>query len=89
LNTAAIVKKANARMQLLRKVASFGTSLYELKDIYILYIRSLLEQSATVWHSSLTEENRTDLEMIQKSALRIILGDKYQTYAKALEIYEL
>ena len=89
LNTAAIVKKANARMQLLRKVASFGTSLYELKDIYILYIRSLLEQSATVWHSSLTEENRTDLERIQKSALRIILGDKYQTYAKALEICEL
>ena len=76
-------------MQLLRKVASFGTSLYELKDIYILYIRSLLEQSATVWHSSLTEENRTDLERIQKSALRIILGDKYQTYAKALEICEL
>ena len=51
LNTAAIVRKANARMQLLRKVASFGTSADELKDIYILYIRSILEKSATVWHS--------------------------------------
>ena len=66
LNTANIVKKANARMQLLRKVASFGTSQGELKDIYILFIRSLLEQSATVWHSSLTEENVSDLERVKK-----------------------
>ena len=64
-------------MQLLRKVASFGTSWEELKNIYFLYIRSLLEQSATVWHSSLTEENRNDLERVQKTALKIILGEKY------------
>ena len=32
MNTANIVKKANARMQLLRKVATFGTSQVELKD---------------------------------------------------------
>ena len=81
LNTAAIVKKANACMQLLRKVVSFGTSLHELKDIYILYIKSFLEQSATVWQSSLTKKNKTDLERIQKSVIRIILGQKYQTYA--------
>ena len=42
LNTAKIVKKANSRMQLLRKVVSFGTRQSELKDIYILFIRSLL-----------------------------------------------
>ena len=84
LNTASIVKKANARMQLLRKVASFGTSQGELKDIYILFIRSLLEQSATVWHSSLTEENANDLERIQKTAVKIILGDSYLSYEKAL-----
>ena len=71
-------------MQLLRKVASFGTSWEELKNIYFLYIRSLLEQSAAVWHSSLTEENRNDLERVQKTALKIILGEKYQSYAKAL-----
>ena len=33
LNTANIVKKANARMQLLRKVASFGTIKDELKNV--------------------------------------------------------
>ena len=85
LNTANIVKKANARMQLLRKVASFSPPIEDLKTIYFLFIRSLLEQSATVWHSSLTDENTNDLERVQKSAVRIILGDKYIGYTKSLE----
>ena len=80
LNTAEIVRKANARMELLRKVASFGTSISELKNIYILYVRSLLEQSATVWHSSLTTDNINDLERVQKTALKVILGDNYKFY---------
>ena len=84
LNTAKIVQKANARMQLLRKVASFGTGQEDLKNVYILFIRSLLEQSSTVWHSSLTEQNRNDLERVQKTALKVILGDKYMNYENAL-----
>ena len=84
LNTANIVKKANARMELLRKVASFGTNPEDLKTIYIVFIRSLLEQSATVWHSSLTEENKSDLERVQKTALKVILGDSYINYETAL-----
>ena len=35
LNTAALVKKGNARMELLRRVASFGTPVEDLKIIYI------------------------------------------------------
>ena len=84
LNTANIVKKANARMELLRKVASFGTNPEDLKTIYIVFIRSLLEQSATVWHSSLTKENKSDLERVQKTALKVILGDSYINYETAL-----
>ena len=72
LNTAAIVRKANARMELLRKAATFGPPVQDLKDIYILFIRSILEQSATVWHSSITSENSSDLERVQKSAVKII-----------------
>ena len=72
LNTAAIVRKANARMELLRKAATFGPPVQDLKDIYILFIRSILEQSATVWHSSITFENSSDLERVQKSAVKII-----------------
>ena len=79
LNTLNIVKKANAPMQLLRKVSSFGTSQGELKDIYVLFIRSLLEQSATVWNSSLSQENISDLERIQKTAV-----NQCKTYEQGL-----
>ena len=71
-------------MQLLRKVASFGLDQEELKNIYTLFIRSILEQSATVWHSSLTEDNKNNLERVQKSAVRIIIGEKFNGYKNAL-----
>ena len=71
-------------MKLLRRLAGFGTSVDELKDVYFLFVRSLLEQSATVWHSSLTEENINDLERVHKSAVKIILGDKYIGYENSL-----
>jgi hypothetical protein len=83
-NTAHIVKKANSRMELLRSVASFGTSVEDLKNIYFLFVRSQLEQSTVVWHSSLTEDNKHDLECVQKSAVKIILGEKYKSYQQAL-----
>ena len=72
-NTKYLVDKANARMQLLRKVAEFGAPLEDLKIVYVLFVRSILEQSATVWHSSLTQENKEDLERVQKSAFKVIL----------------
>ena len=83
-NTDFIVKKANSRMELLRRISNFGASLDDLKNIYILYVRTLLEQSCSVWHSGLTEENTQDLERVQKSALKIILKDSYQSYENAL-----
>ena len=83
-NTESLVKRANKRMELLRKVSSFGTSKDEKRNIYILFIRSILEQSCVVWHSSLTKENEEDLECVQKSAIRIILGRNFDDYSKAL-----
>ena len=88
-NTANIVKKANARMQLLRKVVSFGASENDLKTVYISFIRSLLEQSATVWNSSLTQKNIEDLERIQKTAFKVILQNKYKNYRNALNKLEM
>ena len=51
----------------------------------MLQIRSKLDRSAVVWHSSLSNENRNDLEQIQKSAVRCILGESYCGFEKALE----
>ena len=83
-NTEFIVQKANARMELLRKLSNFNVSIEDLKNIYVLFVRSQLEQSAVVWHSALTEENKSDLERVQRSALKIILGKKYMSYEKSL-----
>ena len=52
-------------------------------------MRSQLEQSAVVWSSSLTDQNRADLERVQRSALKVILGSKYESYKKALNTLNL
>ena len=88
-NTAFLVKKANTRMELLRKVATFSTSIEDKRNIYILYIRSILEQSCVVWNSNLTVENKEDLERVQKAAVRIILGKEFTNYESALDKVDL
>ena len=49
------------------------------------YCRGILEFAVPVWQSSITVEERKNLERIQKIALHIILGERYQSYEKALE----
>ena len=88
-NTAYLVKKGYSRLELLRKVAEITTSVSEMKLIYIQYIRSILEQSCVVWHSSLTEENSSDLERVQKCAIKIILRKPYASYEEALKCLNL
>ena len=48
-----------------------------------MFIRSVLESSCSVWHKSLTKENESDLERIQKTAFKLILGNTYYTYENA------
>jgi hypothetical protein len=88
-NTEKIVKEANKRMVFLHKTSKFTCTKSDLKKIYILQIRSKLEQSAVVWHSSLTQKCKNRLERVQKSALRLILGDQYSSYKNVLEVLNL
>ena len=88
-NTAEIVKKGWRRMQLLNRAAGFTSNKQDLKKIYLVYIRSILEQSAVVWHSSLTAKNRRDLERVQKAAVRVIMGQNYISYKNGLEYLHL
>ena len=76
-------------MQLLNRAASFTSNVNDLKSIYLTYMRSILEQSAVVWHSSLTRKNRKDLERLQKTAVKVILGKKSSSYKKDLEKLKL
>ena len=84
-NTQFLVKKANARLRLLHKLREFSPPVEDMVTIYTSYVRSILEQSCSIWHSSLTQEDSEDLERVQKSAMRIIMQDDYTNYEEALE----
>ena len=79
-----LIKKVNARMQLLRGVFSFGASNEEMVHLWVMFCRSVLEQSCVLWHNSLTLENKEDLERTQKSFAKMVLGQKYSNYENAL-----
>ena len=76
-------------MTLLHKLYEFTVPIEDLVDIYILYIRSVLESSAVVWHSSLTQGQEFEIERVQKVALRIILKEEYDCYTNALSLCSL
>ena len=88
-NTDRIVKESNKRMVFLHRLSKFTKNKQDLRKIYILQIRSKLEQSAVLWHSSITQKCVNNLERVQKSALKIILGDKYISYDNALKVLSL
>ena len=71
---------------MLTKLKYTGVSTEDLIEIYVLFIRSLTEYCATAFHSSLTLEQSRDIERIQKTCLKLILGDNYVDYAAALEM---
>ena len=80
-NTSELTRKAYSRMIILKKLVQFDVPLEDLLHIYILYIRSVIEQSAVVWHSSITKGEQKDLERILKVAFRILLGSNYYWFS--------
>ena len=88
-NTEMLVKRAYQRMVILHRLYSFNIEDSDLVTIYILYIRSILEQSCQVWHHAITEEEVMDIERVQKVACKVILKERYETYSEALDILNL
>ena len=48
-----------------------------------------MEQSCVVWHHSISEEEKSNIERVQKVACKIILNDRYQGYDHALSYLNL
>ena len=71
-------------MILLQNLYQFIMPIIEMLDIYILYVRSVLEQSAVVWNTSITQEECIEIERIQKVSLRIIMKENYSIYENSL-----
>ena len=72
-NTKKLITEANKRMQFLHRAKKFTSNVSDLKKIYMLQVRSKLDQSAVVWHSSITKKDSGDLERVQRSALKKIV----------------
>ena len=85
-NTKLLTIKAYKRMIILKNLFHFDLPVEEMINIYCLYIRSVVEQCAVVWHRSLTKGEQHDLERVQKVALRIIMQENYSTYSDALKV---
>ena len=49
----------------------------------------MLELAAPAWHCSLTQAETSDIERVQKSALHIVLGNRYISYKNALNLVKL
>ena len=84
-NCQEICKSAYSRLSLITKLKYVGVSMEDLLDIYILFIRSVAEYCSVVFHSSLTQQDSNKLEKIQKTCLKIIMGELYEDYPTALE----
>ena len=78
-NTNDSVKRAYARMTILRKLVQFDVPKHDLVHIYTLFIRSILEQSCVVWGAAITLEESKALERVQKCCLKLIFQDQYKS----------
>ena len=88
-NCQEICQKAYSRLSMITKLKYVGVNTEDLLDIYILFIRSITEYCAVVFHSSLTQQQSDKLEKIQKTCLKVILDDMYINYEAALEMTAL
>ena len=88
-NTKSRVTRAYRRIILIQKLFQFNVPQSDLIIVYKLFIRSILEQSCVVWHSSITIEEENDIERVQKVCLKIILKGRYESYSQALETTDL
>ena len=88
-NTKAIFSKAMSKMWLIRRMKLLKLEPNIIIDFYIKEIRALAEQGVAIWNSGITKSEINDLEKIQKIALKIILGDQYESYKSACNFFKI
>ena len=88
-NTRNMVEKASKRLWIVRRLKNLGADQDSLVDVYVKQIRPVLELAVPVWQGALSQEEKIDLERIQKSACHIILGKSYTSYKNALLLLNL
>ena len=88
-NTENMVKRALNKLLIIRRLKNLGANEEELVYMYIKQCRSILEFCVPVWHGAKTNNERLEIERVQKGSLHLILGEKYVNYKNALELTNL
>ena len=87
-NTKYIVSKASKRIWYLRRLKALGASITTLLEHYKKSIRLVLEFGAPLWTASLTKANIEDIEKVQKTSFKVIMGHNYSSYRRVLLFLE-
>ncbi len=87
-HVSSMIKRANSRLFMLRKLKFHYLSTTDLVTIYTSFVRPILEYAAPAWSGAISSKQCDDLERVQKRACRIILGDDcmYVHYSDALQL---
>ena len=88
-NTEYIIERAFKRVWMVKRLYNLGATEIQMLDVYIKQVRSILELAVPAWHPSLTIADKLAIERVQKSALQIIYGLEYESYAAACEMSNL
>ena len=75
--------RANSKLWMLRRMKILNIDPSVIIEFYFKEIRSVCEMACQVFHSGLTKNQTSDIEKIQKRALKLILGHYYNSYEEA------
>ena len=83
------ISRVNKTIWQLVRFKQLGAPREKLISLYILKVRSILMFGAICFHSSLTVEQSSMLQLQQKRCLAVILGYEYVGYSNALVLTSL
>ena len=72
-NSDSILKKLNARMQLIRKIWSFCSNYQEMVHLWKTFCLSILEQSCAMLGGMITAKNKKDCERTQQNFAKLVI----------------
>ena len=88
-NTKTMVKKANQRLWMIKRLKNLGAHAEDLVDVFVKQVRSVLEFGVPVWNSRVTQIEKVNIERVQKNFCKITLGEHYTSYERALTTLQL
>ena len=83
-NTDNMVRKAYAKVWILRRLKALGASRRSLLNIYTKHIRCILEFACPAWNGALTLKESRKLERVQRVVMKLIFESENKSYKSLL-----